>query len=66
MPKLRYSGDTGHFANATVKELKDYAKKIGIKNRSKFKTRFQLIEAIEGFLNNNDNIVYISVKNIKP
>lgn len=45
--KLRYSGDTNQFSNYTVKQLKEIAKEIGMKNISKLKTRFQLIEAIE-------------------
>lgn len=64
MRKLRYSGNSGNFRDSTVKELKDYVQKIGIKNRSKLKTRFQLIDAIEKFLNDDGNITYLSVKKV--
>jgi hypothetical protein len=65
MGKLRYSGNTGNFGDSTLKELKEYAMMIGIKNRSKLKTRYQLIEAIERFLSDDSNITYFSVKKVK-
>jgi hypothetical protein len=65
MGKLRYSGVSGNFRDSTVKELKIYVQKIGIKNRSKLKTRFQLIDAIEKFLNDDGNITYLSVKSVR-
>jgi hypothetical protein len=51
MGKLRYTGDTEKINPvATVKELRAYAKLIGVKNTSKLKTRFQLIQAIENLI----------------
>lgn len=49
MTKLRYSGQTNKYPKHTVKQLKEIATKLGIKNLSKL-TRTQLIDAIESVM----------------
>ena len=64
--KMKYSGQTGNFARATVKEMKEQIRMIGIKNRSKLRTRVQMIDALESFLYRTDNIVHFSIKPMDP
>lgn len=50
MTKYRYSGESGKFSKATVKELKQHLRMIGYKGISKLRTRMNMIDALEQFL----------------